>query len=161
VRPVADRGSISRPIADAGLPGVTSHVVRASASEAYGIWHRWSHVYGVQIQQEIATLRRIVGHVAEHPVEVRVTWYVIADHRIAFIDPISDVVDRPMIDAWARRSFFPDLADQDAEARIADATDFQIVLAQIFREKGKRIPMRDLVALDRAIASVRVQEEDL
>ncbi len=81
----------------------TKAVVVATDAEKNFLWLMWHNV--LKFEQDNMGCVYTIGHMGKEPVVVSVFWYLIEDVRVAFVDPISFVVNYQMIEKWIASSF--------------------------------------------------------
>ncbi|QNG62650.1 hypothetical protein B1VFA_049 [Rhizobium phage B1VFA] len=108
------------------LEGVVG-VVEANSFETMCLWERWKangkswvstgHGYGPT-----------VGRLADMPVCISILTATVEGQKILFIDPMSQVVDHRMIEAWLKENV-PSALRKDGYLNKTDAMNFSNVLA--------------------------------
>jgi hypothetical protein len=102
------------------------------------LWERWHDRYGVPWEQDSLGMYEQIGKIGTRPVVVSVFWANIADRRVAFVEPTSELVDYTMVDDWCS-AVFPNAVEFANESNfhnivhpIADALGVRSVMAREF-----------------------------
>lgn len=109
---------------DAGIEAC-DYAVEATDFEALCLWREWHE--RVTWEQESRGVLHTIGHVADMPVCVQLSWNVVAGRRVVFYHASSQVVDHRAVDAWVRAHAMTPRGTH------ADAMNFHIVAHEIAR----------------------------
>jgi len=55
----------------------TRFLVQASSEETHGIWYRWSHIWGLDMEQDRTGQLIQIGDLAGRPIIADVRWYTV------------------------------------------------------------------------------------
>ncbi len=93
---------------------LTEYVIEADDDESLKMWQDWAiegTEYGrkwdhrVDWKQELSSITVQVGELGTMPVVVCFTWAVVADSRMVFWYPTSQVVDYVLCERWIKKHF--------------------------------------------------------
>ncbi len=69
------------------------------------LWAKYHDQWGVPWEQDSLGMYTEIGKVDKRPIVVSVFWVNIADRRVAFVEPTSELVDYKMVDDWCSDVF--------------------------------------------------------